>query len=95
VSTNSVESVLVLLACGAVGAIFSSTAPDMGAKGIADRYVQIHPKILFVDSAVVYAGRRHELRKKLSNVIAELRQCVEHFGNVVVLTGPTWKDQGL
>lgn len=64
----------------------------MGAKGIVDQYVQIHPKILFADTAVVYAGRRRELQKKLSSVIAELRQHVEHLENVVVLNGSTWED---
>jgi hypothetical protein len=36
--TNSIDFMLVLLACGALGEIFSSTSLEMGDAGIMDCY---------------------------------------------------------
>ncbi|HEV7738390.1 MAG TPA: hypothetical protein VGO47_13580, partial [Chlamydiales bacterium] len=55
-----------------VGAMFSTTAPDMGVQGILDRYRQITPKLLFVDTEVFYAGKRIDLTDKISQVARDL-----------------------
>ncbi|KAJ0129280.1 Uncharacterized protein HZ326_27628 [Fusarium oxysporum f. sp. albedinis] len=95
VATNSVESLLILLAAGSVGAIFSSTAPDMGAKGIIERYDQIQPKVLFVESTVLYGGQRRDQREKLKTAVGELKKRVQQLEHVVVMTGPAWNDTGV
>ncbi|KAH7232702.1 hypothetical protein B0J15DRAFT_572192 [Fusarium solani] len=94
VLSNSVEAVVVLLASGAVGAIFSSMAPDMGAAGIVSRYAQIQPKIIFVDTEVLYAGKRRILHEKLTTALAHLRKRVPELGKVVVITGSLLPDPG-
>src|SRR5207245_1052907 len=53
---NCLESVVLLLATSSMGAIFSSSAADFGVDGVAERLIQIQPKVLFVTNAVVYAG---------------------------------------
>ncbi|KAH7161943.1 hypothetical protein B0J13DRAFT_632666 [Dactylonectria estremocensis] len=93
VLTNSVEAVVLLLAAGSVGAIFSSTAPDMGVEGIVSRYSQIRPKVLFVDTKVLYAGRRRALRDKVVAAVTQLRERVPELAKVVVVTGATWPDE--
>lgn len=70
--TNSIHAVVIALAVAAVGAMFSSTAPDMGASGILDRYRQVTPKILFVDTEVLYAGKEINLVPKIKEIAAEL-----------------------
>jgi acetoacetyl-CoA synthetase len=45
VGANSVETVVVWLAAGWVGAVFSSSSTDMGVKGILQRAVQVNPKV--------------------------------------------------
>ncbi|KAF4338135.1 acetoacetate ligase [Fusarium beomiforme] len=95
VATNSVESLLILLAAGSVGAIFSSTAPDMGAKGVIERYSQIQPKVLFVESTVLYGGQRRDQREKLKTAVGELKKRVQQLEHVVVMTGPAWNDIGV
>ncbi|TPX15237.1 uncharacterized protein E0L32_004514 [Thyridium curvatum] len=92
VTTNSVEALLVLLACGSVGAIMSSTASDMGAKGILERYLQIRPKVLFVESRVVYNGKTHDHREKLGGVVAQLRKAVAELEVVIDVSGSSWSD---
>ncbi|KAH7189899.1 hypothetical protein DER44DRAFT_852509 [Fusarium oxysporum] len=95
VATNSIESLLILLAAGAVGAIFSSTAPDMGAKGIVERYSQIQPKVLFLESTVLYGGKTHDQQKKLKTAVGELKKRVKQLDRVVIIAGPAWDDTGV
>ncbi len=90
VMTNSPEALLVLLASAAVGAIFSSTAPDMGQKGITERYLQIRPKVLFVDTEVLYGGGEKDLRQKVSSVVRSLQASVSELEKVVVTRGHLW-----
>ncbi|KIJ18607.1 acetoacetate---CoA ligase [Paxillus involutus ATCC 200175] len=71
--TNSVASVVIALASASVGAIFSSTATDMGVSAILDRYRQIRPKILFASSETVYGGKTINVTHKIANVAMELR----------------------
>ncbi|KZT71816.1 acetoacetate-CoA ligase [Daedalea quercina L-15889] len=84
--TNSVEAVVIALASAAIGAIFSSTAPDMGTQGILDRYQQIQPKIIFSESQVVYAGKVFDVVPKVSAVAKAL---VSHGLQSVVLLPST------
>ncbi|KAF5650798.1 acetoacetate ligase [Fusarium tjaetaba] len=92
VLTNSIEAVVLLLAAGAIGAIFSSTAPDMGADGIINRYAQVRPKVLFVDTEVVYTGRRRVMEDKMKAAATRLKQEVPELSKVVVVSGPSWTD---
>jgi len=87
--SNSIEAVVLLLAAGSIGAIFSSAAPDLGASGIVSRFEQIRPKILFVDSEVLYAGKRRILHKKLKTAVTQLRDLVPELEKVVVVLGST------
>ncbi|KAH7147309.1 hypothetical protein DER46DRAFT_473628, partial [Fusarium sp. MPI-SDFR-AT-0072] len=87
VLTNSIEAVVLLLATGAIGAIFSSTAPDMGAEGIISRYTQIRPKILFVETEVLYAGKRRTLGNNIATAVDKLRERVPELSKVVVVNG--------
>jgi acetoacetyl-CoA synthetase len=92
VVTNSIEAVLLLLAAGWVGAIFSSTAPDMGVNGVVERFVQIQPKILFIESAVQYASKKHDFRSKFEQVMEVLDQRVPGLNMFVDLSNQTWNN---
>ncbi|KAJ5609582.1 hypothetical protein N7528_010149 [Penicillium herquei] len=83
VSTNSIETALLLLATGWIGAIFSSSAPDMGVRGIVERFLQIRPTIVFVESSVLYASKRIDLSEKLGEVCDKLREGVPELVQVV------------
>ncbi|KAH0589337.1 hypothetical protein H2248_005096 [Termitomyces sp. 'cryptogamus'] len=63
--TNSVTAIVLLLATASIGGIYSSTDTDMVPKGILDRYRQIKPKLLFVETEIYHAGRTIDL---ISNV---------------------------
>ncbi|MFI6686783.1 acetoacetate--CoA ligase [Streptomyces sp. NPDC050485] len=43
---NIPEALVLLLACASLGAVFSSCAPEFGARSVQDRWRQIEPKVL-------------------------------------------------
>ncbi|ETS84376.1 hypothetical protein PFICI_02401 [Pestalotiopsis fici W106-1] len=93
--TNSLEALLIALAAGAVGAIFSSASPDMGPKAIVERFVQIQPKIMFIEPHVFYANKSRNLRDRLSGAVEELKAKVSCLDKVIVVNDPTWTQGGL
>ncbi|MFL5675490.1 MAG: acetoacetate--CoA ligase [Chloroflexota bacterium] len=63
------ESVVALLACASIGAIWSSCSPDFGTQSLVDRFAQIEPAVLIAVDGYTYAGKRFDRRP----VIDELR----------------------
>ncbi|KZV69340.1 acetoacetate-CoA ligase [Peniophora sp. CONT] len=72
VVANNTNAVVIALATASVGGVFSSTATDMGSQGILDRYRQIKPKFIFMETAAVYAGKHINLVPKATTVALEL-----------------------
>ncbi|KAF8629404.1 hypothetical protein AX15_003458 [Amanita polypyramis BW_CC] len=70
--TNSIMAVALALATTSLGAIFSSTATDLGTLAVLDRYRQIRPKILFSEIEAQYAGSKIDLLPKAAEVIKDL-----------------------
>lgn len=62
--SNTVETLVACLATLSIGAIWSTSSPDMGVPGILDRLLQIRPKLVFAESAVLYNGRVRDLMDK-------------------------------
>ncbi|KAJ6494938.1 hypothetical protein DFH09DRAFT_1206015 [Mycena vulgaris] len=71
---NTITSVVICLATASIGAIYSSTATDMGTHGVLDRYRQIKPVFVFAETEVVYAGKTVDLLPKISEVFRDLRK---------------------
>ncbi|BAE55707.1 unnamed protein product [Aspergillus oryzae RIB40] len=84
VASNSIDTLVVLLATTALGALFSSASTDTGVKGILDRLLQLKPKWVFVDDAAVYNGKRIDLRPKIRDIVGGLGG-VEEFRGVVAV----------
>ena len=72
--SNTYDPMVIMLASVAIGALYTSTAPDMGASGILDRLVQVNPKIVFMDPVVVYKGKLHDISDKVYQVSNGLRK---------------------
>ncbi|KAJ7451807.1 acetoacetyl-CoA synthetase [Mycena galericulata] len=71
---NTINAVVICLATASIGAIFSSTASDMGTQGVLDRYRQIRPKFIFAETEVAYAGKVVDLFPKVTEVFRELHK---------------------
>ncbi|MFF9124974.1 acetoacetate--CoA ligase [Streptomyces sp. NPDC014889] len=67
---NIPEAVVALLAAAAVGAVWTSCAPDFGARSVLDRFQQVEPVVLFTVDGYRYGGKEHDRR----DVVAELRR---------------------
>lgn len=69
---NCIESIAFMLAATSIGAVWSSTSPDFGIKGVLERVVQIEPRIVFSVNAVHYNGKVHDHLEKLKSVVGGL-----------------------
>src|SRR5690606_12644415 len=54
-AANVPETVVLLLACAGLGAVFTSCSPDFGAEAAAARFSQLEPKLLFATTGYRYA----------------------------------------
>ncbi|SFD08549.1 acetoacetate--CoA ligase [Streptomyces aidingensis] len=66
---NIPEAVTALLATAAVGAVWTSCAPDFGARSVLDRFRQTEPVVLFTVDGYRYGGKEHDR----TATVAELR----------------------
>ncbi|MEE1927299.1 acetoacetate--CoA ligase [Streptomyces sp. TRM 70351] len=67
---NVPEAVVALLATAAVGAVWTSCAPDFGARSVLDRFQQVEPVVLFAVDGYRYGGKEHDR----TGTVAELRR---------------------
>jgi acetoacetyl-CoA synthetase len=67
---NIPQAVVALLATAAVGAVWTSCAPDFGARSVLDRFQQVEPVVLFTVDGYRYGGKEHDR----TDVVAELRR---------------------
>ena len=54
---NMPQAVIAMLAAVSLGAIWSSSSPDFGIKGVLDRFGQIEPKVLVTADGYFYNGK--------------------------------------
>lgn len=73
IGSNSISTFCLFLAAASIGAIFSCCSPEMGEKGILDRFMQVNPKILFSDDWVLYNGKRIYCLDKARAVASQLK----------------------
>ncbi|XCM78770.1 acetoacetate--CoA ligase [Kitasatospora sp. HUAS MG31] len=76
---NIPQAVVALLATAAVGAVWTSCAPDFGARSVLDRLQQIEPAVLFAVDGYHYGGKDHDR----TEVVAELRRELPTLRTVV------------
>jgi acetoacetyl-CoA synthetase len=69
---NGPEAVIALLATASLGAIWSSCSPDFGTRAVVDRFLQIEPKVLIAVDGYRYAGRDHDRRAVVEEIVAGL-----------------------
>ncbi|MGZ8802141.1 MAG: acetoacetate--CoA ligase, partial [Mycobacterium sp.] len=73
---NISASVIGLLACAAVGAIWASCSQEYSPEGARDRFAQLKPKILLAADGYHYGGKQHD-RRVQGRALADLLGTVE------------------
>ncbi|EST37131.1 acetoacetyl-CoA synthetase [Streptomycetaceae bacterium MP113-05] len=76
---NIPQAAVALLASAAVGAVWTSCAPDFGARSVLDRFQQVEPKVLFTVDGYRYGGKEHDR----TETVAELRRELPTLEEVV------------
>ncbi len=73
---NIPETVVLMLATASLGAVFSSCAPEFGARAVLDRFGQIDPKVLVATDGYRYGERAVDRLGEIEHVRKELRGLV-------------------
>jgi acetoacetyl-CoA synthetase len=69
---NIPETIAAFLATASLGAIWSSAAPEFGARSVIDRFAQIEPKVLLAVDGYRYGGKDFSTTDKLEAIAAEM-----------------------
>ncbi|HXB64168.1 MAG TPA: acetoacetate--CoA ligase [Solirubrobacteraceae bacterium] len=69
---NIPETVVAFLATASIGAIWSSAAPEFGARSVIDRFAQIQPKVVLAVDGYRHGGKDFDRRAVVSEILAEL-----------------------
>jgi acetoacetyl-CoA synthetase len=76
---NIPETIVAFLAVASLGAVWSSAAPEFGARSVVDRFAQIEPKVLLAVDGYRYGDKaldRREVVQGLRREIASLEHTV-------------------
>lgn len=66
------ETAVAMLATIAIGAVWSSAAPEFGAKTVVERFSQIEPKLMFAADGYHFAGRNFDRLNEVRSIVAAL-----------------------
>jgi acetoacetyl-CoA synthetase len=77
---NIPETIAAFLATASIGAVWSSAAPEFGARSVVDRFAQIEPKVLLAVDGYRYGGRDHDRAEVVAGIAEEIGAQVVRFG---------------
>jgi acetoacetyl-CoA synthetase len=91
---NIPETAAAFLACASIGAIWTSAAPEFGARSVIDRFAQIEPKVMLAIDGYRYGGKDFDRSSIVDGIAAEIEglQRVVRFG---YLNGSGWEEDFL
>ena len=69
---NVPETAVAMMATLAIGAVWSSAAPEFGVKTVVERFGQIEPKILFAVDGYRFAGRDFKRESEVRHIVEQL-----------------------
>ena len=62
---NAPETIAAFLAVNGLGAVWSSCSPDFGSDAVLDRFSQLQPKALFVQSHYTYKEKQFDISQSV------------------------------
>jgi acetoacetyl-CoA synthetase len=66
---NMPQAIIFMLATTSLGAIWSSSSPDFGEKGVVDRFSQIEPKVLITVDGYIYNSKLINISDKVKAIL--------------------------
>jgi acetoacetyl-CoA synthetase len=91
---NIPETVAAVLACASIGAVWSSAAPEFGARSVIDRFAQIEPKVLLAVDGYRYGGRDFDRRAVVDDIAGAIPS-LDRVVRLGYLDGSGWDDSFL
>jgi acetoacetyl-CoA synthetase len=88
---NIPETVASFLAVASLGAVWSSAAPEFGARSVIDRFAQIEPKVMLAIDGYRYGGKDFDRSEIVDEIAAELPS-VERVARLGYLDGSGWEE---
>ena len=88
---NIPETVAAFLACASIGAVWSSAAPEFGARSVIDRFAQIEPKVLLVVDGYRYGGKDFDRSPSVERIASEMPS-LQRVVRLGYLDGSGWED---
>ena len=88
---NIPETVSAFLACASIGAVWSSAAPEFGARSVIDRFSQIEPKVLLAVDGYRYGGKDFDRSALVERIAAEIPS-LQRVVRLGYLDGSGWED---
>jgi acetoacetyl-CoA synthetase len=85
---NIPETIAAFLATASLGAIWSSAAPEFGARSVIDRFAQIEPKVLLAIDGYRYGGKDFDRREIVDGIANEIGVPAVRLG---YLDGSGWE----
>ncbi|MHB8531849.1 MAG: AMP-binding protein, partial [Solirubrobacteraceae bacterium] len=70
---NIPETLVAFLASASLGAIWSSAAPEFGARSVIDRFAQIEPKVFLTVDGYRHGGKDFDRAGAAREILAELQ----------------------
>jgi acetoacetyl-CoA synthetase len=86
---NIPETVAAFFACASIGAIWSSAAPEFGARSVIDRFSQIEPKVLLAIDGYRYGGKDFDRSTQVREIGEAVGARVVRLG---YLDGTGWEE---
>jgi acetoacetyl-CoA synthetase len=86
VVANVPETVICMLAVGAIGAIWSSVSPDFGVEGVMERFCQIQPKVFFHSDFYFNKNRLYNVLDRVREIEAKLAESVPESGSLISIS---------
>ncbi|MBA2505548.1 MAG: AMP-binding protein, partial [Thermoleophilaceae bacterium] len=86
---NIPETVAAFLATASLGAIWSSAAPEFGARSVIDRFAQIEPRVLLAIDGYRYGGKDFDRSAQVKEIAREAGAEVVRLG---YLDGTGWAE---
>lgn len=69
---NIPETLIAMLGCASIGAVWSSCSPDFGTQGVIDRLGQINPKLLVCSDGYFYNGKTFSVDDRIASIVKEV-----------------------
>ena len=87
---NIPETIAAFLACSSLGAVWSSAAPEFGARSVVDRFAQIEPKVLLAVDGYRYGGKDFDRGGIVDEIAADIPS-LEKVVRLGYLDGSGWE----